>query len=146
MLVPEHKLKDYEAFNIGMVQRQGKAGSVYNNFYDKLKKKGYDAVADINDKKYSGYLAKDPVVVFNAKAAGAKHKLDKVYKNNETLSDLQNIAKKERNKRGRQALINNPYTYTLPGSIVGNIITRKHMYNKDKRLNDKQYSKKYPQK
>lgn len=143
MLVPEHKLKDYDAFNIGMVQRQGKAGDLYNKFYDKLKGKGFDAVADLNDKKYSGYLAKDPVVVFNAKAAGAKHTLDKVYKKHESLSDLQNMAIKERNKRNKQALINNPYTYALPGAVAGHIMSRQYLSNKGKRLKDKTYSKKY---
>lgn len=145
-LVPNHKLKDYESFNIGMVQREGKAGAVYNKFYDKLKAKGFDAVADINDKKYSGYLAKDPVVVFNAKAAGAKHKLEKIYNNNESLLDLHNAAQKERGKMIRQATINSPSTYAIPGTIAGSIMSRKYLKNKKRRLTDKTYSKKYASK
>lgn len=35
-----------------------------------LKKKGYDGILDLNDKKYSGYGAKNPVVLFDYKNVG----------------------------------------------------------------------------
>lgn len=55
----------YDAFNIGLVNHDPDGQSIANKFYSKLKEKGYDAVQDINDKKYSGYGAKDPLIVFN---------------------------------------------------------------------------------
>lgn len=55
----------YEAYNM--------AGFLYNpydragmqartKFFDTLKSKGYDAIGDINDKKYSGYRSKSPLI------------------------------------------------------------------------------------
>lgn len=55
----------YEAFNIGLVNHDKNGNIAAKKFYDKLKSQGYDAVIDINDKKYSGYKAKAPVIVFN---------------------------------------------------------------------------------
>lgn len=55
----------YDAFNRGLVNHTPEGNSVAKKFYDKLKSMGYDAVADINDQKYSGYNAKKPVIVFN---------------------------------------------------------------------------------
>lgn len=62
-LVDKGKLnkKAYDAFNRGLVFHNPSA----QKFYDALKNKGYDAVLDINDLKYSGYKAKSPVIVFN---------------------------------------------------------------------------------
>lgn len=37
----------------------------YKKFYDKLKSHGYGAIQDINDMKYSGYHAKNPLIVFD---------------------------------------------------------------------------------
>lgn len=34
-------------------------------FYDKLKASGYGAIQDINDKKYSGYAARKPLIIFD---------------------------------------------------------------------------------
>ena len=57
----------YDAFNVGLVNHNPDGQSIANKFYNKLKEKGYDAVQDINDKKYSGYGSKDPLIVFNKK-------------------------------------------------------------------------------
>lgn len=57
----------YDAFNVGLVNHNPDGQSIANKFYSKLKEKGYDAVQDINDKKYSGYGSKDPLIVFNKK-------------------------------------------------------------------------------
>lgn len=57
--------KVYEAFNLSLVYHEPGEVRAQNKFYDALKKKGYDAILDVNDKKYSSYHAKDPVIVFN---------------------------------------------------------------------------------
>lgn len=59
------KKAGYDAFNIGLVNHTPEGNLAAKKFYDKLKSQGYDAVADINDRKYSGYKAKRATIVFN---------------------------------------------------------------------------------
>ena len=57
--------KMYDNFNAGLIDiRQGGSGAD-KKFYNKLKSAGYGAIRDINDMKYSGYNAKNPLIVFN---------------------------------------------------------------------------------
>ena len=57
--------KMYENFNAGLIGiREGGSGAD-KKFYDKLKSAGYGAIQDINDMKYSGYKAKNPLIVFD---------------------------------------------------------------------------------
>lgn len=46
------------------------ASNRFKHLTEKYKSKGYDAIRDINDKSFSGYGSKDPIVVF------AKDKVD----------------------------------------------------------------------
>ena len=56
--------KMYETFNSQIVDRSMPQDSV-NKFYDKLKSAGYGAIQDVNDMDYSGYKAKNPLIVFD---------------------------------------------------------------------------------
>ena len=56
--------KMYENFNRLIVARSMPQDSV-NKFYDKLKSAGYGAIQDVNDIDYSGYKAKNPLIVFD---------------------------------------------------------------------------------
>ena len=56
--------KMYEKFNRLIVSRSMPQDSV-NKFYDKLKSAGYGAIQDVNDMDYSGYKAKNPLIVFD---------------------------------------------------------------------------------
>lgn len=56
--------KMYENFNTNLIYRESPA---VQQFYDELSKKGYGAVKDINDMKFSGYKAKNPLIFFNSK-------------------------------------------------------------------------------
>ena len=56
--------KMYETFNRRIVDRSMPQDSV-NKFYDKLKSAGYGAIQDVNDMDYSGYKAKNPLIVFD---------------------------------------------------------------------------------
>lgn len=56
--------KMYETFNRQIVDRSMPQDSV-NKFYDKLKSAGYGAIQDVNDMDYSGYNAKNPLIVFD---------------------------------------------------------------------------------
>lgn len=55
--------KMYENFNSALVDLKGSGAD--KKFYDKLKFAGYGAVQDINDMKFSGYNAKNPLIVFD---------------------------------------------------------------------------------
>lgn len=57
--------KMYEAFNRRLVDHTPEATKQANKFYDVMKKQGYSAIQDINDMKYSGYRAKNPIIVFD---------------------------------------------------------------------------------
>lgn len=61
------KKQGYDAFNMGLVNHDKYGSAVADKFYSKLKSMGYDAIDDINDRKYSGYRAKQPVIIFNNK-------------------------------------------------------------------------------
>lgn len=46
----------------------GNQSSAGKKLYSELTKAGYDAIIDVNDKKYGGYNSKSPVIVFNGAA------------------------------------------------------------------------------
>lgn len=54
----------YNALNISLTDHSLPQSTV-DKFYEVLKKKGYDAITDVNDKKYSGYMSSKPTIVFN---------------------------------------------------------------------------------
>ena len=56
--------KYYDVFNRNIVARNMPQDTV-NKFYDKLKSAGYGAIQDVNDMDYSGYKAKNPLIVFD---------------------------------------------------------------------------------
>ena len=61
------KGKAYDVFNQGLVDKDVNAQRSAKIFYDELKKQGMNAVKDINDKKYSGFSTRDPLIVFDNK-------------------------------------------------------------------------------
>lgn len=58
-----NKKKQYDYYNRALVNLHGSDAS--KKFYDKLKSQGYGAIQDINDMKFSGYHAKNPLIVFD---------------------------------------------------------------------------------
>lgn len=61
----ELKGKAYDMFNILLVDSDPKSRSNQNKFYNALKEQGMNAVQDMNDKKYSGYKTKMPLIMFD---------------------------------------------------------------------------------
>ena len=59
------KSKAYDIFNIMLVDSDAKSRSNQNKFYNALKEQGMNAVQDMNDKKYSGYKTKAPLIMFD---------------------------------------------------------------------------------
>ena len=57
--------KLYDKFNLLIVDRDYQTKDAVNKFYDKLKSDGYGAIQDVNDMDYSGYKAKNPLIVFD---------------------------------------------------------------------------------
>lgn len=60
-----NKKKIYEALNLTLTHHNPQQIQLQNRFYSELKKKGYSAIVDVNDKKYSSYHAKSPVIIFD---------------------------------------------------------------------------------
>lgn len=69
------KNKAYDIFNIMLVDGNEKSRSNQKKFYDALKEQGMNAVQDMNDKKYSGYKTKNPLILFDGEFEYSKEVL-----------------------------------------------------------------------
>lgn len=65
----------YDAFNILLVDSDKRSTSNASKFYDSLRKQGMNAIVDVNDKKYSGYKAKMPIITFDGEFEYTKRAL-----------------------------------------------------------------------
>lgn len=59
------KVAVYKALNLSLTNHNQQEVAAQNRFYSELKKKGYNALLDYNDKEYSSYHAKRPMIVFD---------------------------------------------------------------------------------
>ena len=57
--------KMYENFNANIMGVRDSGSGADKKFYNKLKSAGYGAIQDINDMKFSGYSAKNPLIIFD---------------------------------------------------------------------------------
>lgn len=75
--IPEKILRKqgYDSFNRQLAAHDDKSNKLNKKFYDALRNQGYDAVTDLNDKKYSGFKTRTPTIIFNSKG---KVSIDKV--------------------------------------------------------------------
>lgn len=64
-MIPSEKVAVYKALNLSLTFHNPDQIAVQDKFYGELKKKGYNAVLDYNDKQYSSYHAKRPMIVFD---------------------------------------------------------------------------------
>lgn len=64
-LTSSEKVAIYKAFNLSLVHHNKQEISAQDRFYGELKKKGYNAILDYNDKEFSSYHAKRPMIVFD---------------------------------------------------------------------------------
>lgn len=55
----------YKAFNTKLVLHTKEQQPINDKFYSAMKKAGYGAIRDVNDKENSGYFAKNPLIVFD---------------------------------------------------------------------------------
>lgn len=63
--------KVWDAVNTLLVDHTPEGNEVSKKLYDALKTAGYDAVMDVNDRKYSGYNSAKPIIVFNGATKAA---------------------------------------------------------------------------
>lgn len=74
--------KLYENFNSNLINIRDSGSGADKKFYNALKNKGYGAVQDINDMKFSGYNAKNPLIIFdNSKKNVMVKSVNKIEKN-----------------------------------------------------------------
>lgn len=64
-MTDSEKVAIYKAFNLSLVHHNTQEVAAQNRFYGELKKKGYNALLDYNDKEFSSYHAKRPMIVFD---------------------------------------------------------------------------------
>lgn len=57
----------YEVFNASLVDHRPEMQSLTDKYYKTLANKGYNAIRDVNDNKYSGYNALNPIIAFGTK-------------------------------------------------------------------------------
>lgn len=55
----------YKAFNTMLVNHDKGYQQINDKFYSAMKKAGYGAIRDVNDKENSGYFAKNPLIIFD---------------------------------------------------------------------------------
>lgn len=55
----------YKAFNTMLVHHNKEQQPINDKFYSAMKKAGYGAIRDVNDKENSGYSARNPLIVFD---------------------------------------------------------------------------------
>lgn len=82
-LSSSEKTAIYKAFNLSLVNHNAQEIAAQDRFYGELKKKGYNALLDYNDKEYSSYHAKRPMIVFDVSSV----KLQSVTQTNPKVVD-----------------------------------------------------------
>ena len=96
------KLTVYKALNLSLTYHDPTSLRVQDKFYGAMKQKGYNALLDYNDKVYSSYKAKQPVIVFDVSSVRASAVLEPSPK---TISKLYSKYNKERIQREIPATI-----------------------------------------
>ena len=88
----KHKLRKYgyDIFNTLLVDNDERSVSNANKFYDTLRKQGMNALMDVNDKKYSGYDTKMPIITFDGKYDYVKREMSRseIMSNNNKANNL----------------------------------------------------------
>ena len=67
-LLTKDPKKFYDRFNQALATPEFQEAGIHKKYYSALEKKGYNAVLDINDTRYSGYkkISKDPTIFFGS--------------------------------------------------------------------------------
>ena len=118
--------KMYENFNSNLVQMKGNGTGNDIKFYNKLKSMGYGAIQDVNDMKFSGYNAKNPLIVFdNSNNNIMVSSVNKIQK------DLRFKAMAEYSKAQTEVYLKELGEKALVGSGAGLMGAAVYLHNKD---------------
>lgn len=82
-MTSSEKVAVYKALNLSLTNHNAQEIAAQDRFYGELKKKGYNALLDYNDKEYSSYHAKRPMIVFDVDSV----KLQSVVETNPKVVD-----------------------------------------------------------
>ena len=111
-LSPSNKRTIYKALNLSLTNHNDQQVRMQNTFYGAMKKNGYSALLDLNDKSYSSYHARSPVIVFDTSRVALQsvtkmspQKIDKLFA-----------------KYNRERIIKD-----IPEQIIGNIAKKSGM-------------------
>ena len=121
----------YGSFNTNMPYADNEDS--WNKFTDAMRKKGYSGIKDINDRKYSGYDSKNPMILFDEKKMKQAGK--KTIKVNSGEYNRQ-VGK----MIGKQLIKENA---PLIGGVVAYKSYKNHAKTTTRRKKDKTYTEKY---
>ena len=119
-LTSADKMHIYQALNLSLTNHNEQQIRMQDKFYGELKKNGYSALLDLNDKAYSSYHAQSPVIVFDT---------DKIKLQSVTKLDSKTIDKYYK-KYNRERIIKD-----IPEQLVGTL----HKYGRMKYANASAY-------
>lgn len=108
----------FEAFNIGLVDHSPDSQTQINKFYNALKQKGYAGVADINDRKKSGYNTKTATIMFDT----SKMTVKGITKMND--ASLAKAANRENTKEIAKAFTKSLTPYVAAGAGIKGLSLR----------------------
>lgn len=133
--------KEYDHFNQLLVDHDVMQQKLTDRFYAELKKRGYGALQDVNDKYYSGYNAKSPIIVFDGARKLGERVLsqvpEEVYKQkyNKELAKLVG-------RMGVKTFLQSAAVWVMP-TAAGTAVT-KAVYNRQRQKAVQQYKKEHP--
>lgn len=133
----------YNALNVGLVRDENlmDTDQLRKNFYSVLTNKGYDAIMDVNDKKYSGYMSKRPMIAFNAAGKAiidSSRKLDEIeIMGNARKAQITNFIKQYATKQ-----LPVDAAYATAGIGIAALSKNNKRKNRDKIVNN--YKKEHP--
>lgn len=132
--------KVYETLNVAL-GGSAKKTDVAKKFYDEMTNRGYNAIKDINDSKYSGFMTKTPMLVFNAQSKVSVDQVDKLSKSAISANNAKALADIGRKTFAKQ-LAPTLAAYTVTG--VGTVATTKAVVNKQRDKIVADYRKEHP--
>ena len=106
----------YDVYNRLLVDHSEEGEANKKKFYKILKDAGYSGIVDMNDKKYSGFRSKNPLIIFDA----GKMKVDQISKlsTKEIQKAANSVAAKEILRN--QLIMNSPYI-GVGGIVAGSM-------------------------
>ena len=113
----ELRTKLYDAFNIALVNHTPTGNAASERFYEKLKEKGYDALNDVNDTKYSSFKAKAPTIIFNGKEKIVTDKIQEM-----TMDEIRDNLEQHHKDKLAEVRVNDLWsTSALAGAYVATL-------------------------